>query len=106
MVGLALELFPEDDLPLVLAEIRRVLRENGRLAAVSMAKVKPEESASILERTYVWMHRHFPHIVDCRPIDLGAVMEAAHFSVANKNILEIWTMPVAAVLARKQDGAG
>jgi demethylmenaquinone methyltransferase/2-methoxy-6-polyprenyl-1,4-benzoquinol methylase len=85
----------------VLAEIGRVLRNGGRLAAVSMAKVKPGEGASMLERTYIWMHRHFPHIVDCRPIDLAALLAAAGFHVLKKTGVEIWTMPVAAVLAGK-----
>jgi demethylmenaquinone methyltransferase/2-methoxy-6-polyprenyl-1,4-benzoquinol methylase len=96
-----LELFPEEDLPVVLAEIGRVLRNGGRLAAVSMAKVKAGEAASMLERTYVWMHRHFPHIVDCRPIDLAAVLTGAGFHVLKETGVEIWTMPVAAVLADK-----
>lgn len=94
-----LELFPEEDLPTVLAEIRRVLKKGGRLAAVSMAEVKDGESPSFLERTYVWMHRHFPHIVDCRPIDLPTLLDAAGFQVRKVTDMKIWTMPVAAVLA-------
>lgn len=94
-----LELFPEEDLPTVLAEIRRVLKKGGRLAAVSMAQVEPGDSPSFLERTYVWMHRHFPHIVDCRPIDLPALLTAAGFQVRKVTDMKIWTMPVAAVLA-------
>ncbi len=101
-----LELFPEADLPVVLAEIRRVLREHGRMAAVSMAQVKPNAKASFLERTYVWMHRHFPHIVDCRPIDLAGVLTAAGFRVNQQIDLEIWTMPVAVVVAEKPGAPG
>jgi len=94
-----LELFPEDDSPLVLSEIRRVLRKDGRLAAVSMEIVKPGQAPSVLERTYIWMHRHFPHIVDCRPIDLPSILTKARFHVVKQTRMEIWTMPVAAVLA-------
>jgi demethylmenaquinone methyltransferase/2-methoxy-6-polyprenyl-1,4-benzoquinol methylase len=96
-----LELFPAEDLPVVLAEVRRVLREGGKVGAVSMAKVKPGEKPSILEDVYVWMHRHFPHIVDCRPIDLPALLRAAGFRVTKKIDLAIWSMPVAAVVAEK-----
>lgn len=96
-----LELFPEDDAPLVLAEIRRVLRPGGRLGGVSMAVVGQGEKSSALEHTYVWMHRHFPHIVDCRPIDLAALVSAAGLKVKSSSELKIWTMPVAVVVAEK-----
>jgi len=96
-----LELFPESDIPLVLAEIQRVLKPGGRVGAVSMATVKPGDKASVLENTYIWMHRHFPHIVDCRPIELAALLRAAGFEVRKQIDLQIWTMPVAAVVASK-----
>lgn len=96
-----LELFPEEDVPIVLAELRRVLRPGGRLGVVSMAQVKPGAKASYLERTYLWMHRHFPHFVDCRCIDVPAVVTAAGFRVVKQVDLEIWTMPVSAVVALK-----
>ena len=96
-----LELFPAEDIPVVLAEVRRVLRPGGRLAVVSMATVPAGQRASVLEHTYVWMHRHFPHIVDCRPIDLGALLPAGGFRITKKIDLSIWSMPVAAVVAEK-----
>ncbi len=94
-----LELFPDEDIPLVLAEVRRVLCAGGRLGVVSMAVVPPGEQSSALERAYVWMHRHFPHIVDCRPIDLETTLKAAGFRLARTIPLEIWTLPVTAALA-------
>jgi ubiquinone/menaquinone biosynthesis C-methylase UbiE len=93
-----LELFPEEDIATVLAEVRRVLRPGGRLGVVSMAQVKPGQRPSFLEREYVWMHRHFPHIVDCRPIDVAGALTAAGFRVTTQVDLEIWTMPVAVVV--------
>jgi len=94
-----LELFPMDDLPLVLSEVRRVLRRPGRLGIVSMATVQPGSRASMLENTYIWCHRHFPHIVDCRPIDAEAILKSNGFRIVGKKDLELWTMPVAAVVA-------
>lgn len=96
-----LELFAADDVPLVLGEIRRVLRPGGKLAGVSMAQVKTDEKSSALEHTYIWMHQHFPHIVDCRPIDLAELLSSAGFQVNNSHELKIWTMPVAVVVAEK-----
>jgi demethylmenaquinone methyltransferase/2-methoxy-6-polyprenyl-1,4-benzoquinol methylase len=95
-----LELFPEADLPVVLAEVKRVLRPGGRLAVVSMATVPQGQKPSLLEDIYVWMHRHFPHIVDCRPIDPPALLRAAGYSVEQTAEMVIWTMPVRAALGR------
>lgn len=96
-----LELFPGEDIAAVLKESMRVLKPGGKVGVVSMATVKAGESPSALERVYVWMHRHFPHIVDCRPIDAAAVVSAAGFRVAEHIDMKIWTMPVAAVVGEK-----
>jgi len=93
-----LELFPSGDIPTVLAESRRVLKPGGRISVVSMATVRPGHSASVLEHLYVWMHRHFPHLVDCRPIDTEGVVSAAGFRVAFVSDMEIWSMPVRIVV--------
>lgn len=95
-----LELFPPEDIPVVLAEARRVLKPEGRIGVVSMATVRPGHHTSALERVYVWMHRHFPHLVDCRPIDTEGVVSAAGFRVSTVQELEIWTMPVRVVIGR------
>ncbi len=96
-----LELFSDGDIPRVLAELRRVLRGGGRLGIVAMAKPATGDAVSFLERTYEWLHRHFPHFVDCRPIDVGGALSAGGFLVVRKTDLEICTLPVAAVAAIK-----
>lgn len=96
-----LELFPEDDIRTVLAEVKRVLKPGGRIGVVSMAVVKAGDHPSVLERGYIWMHRHFPHLVDCRPIDASALVAASGFTVTSREDREIWTMPVQVVVAKK-----
>jgi demethylmenaquinone methyltransferase/2-methoxy-6-polyprenyl-1,4-benzoquinol methylase len=96
-----LELFPLNDIPVVLAQVRRVLQKGGRICVVSMALVEQGKRSSLIERTYVWMHRHFPHIVDCRPIDPAQVLHEAGFTIRNEIRMEIWTMPVKGVLGTK-----
>ena len=99
-LSFTLELFPDDEMRELLAEIRRVLRPEGRLGVVSMAVPGPGERESLVERTYVWMHRHFPHIVDCRPIEAEQVVEEAGFEVVATERDTIWTMPVAILVGR------
>ncbi len=97
-MSFTLELFALEDIPTVLAEILRVLKPGGRFAVVSMATVRKGEHASILEKTYVWMHQHFPHIVDCQPIDASQFLRDAGFDVRQEWEMDIWTMPVRGVV--------
>jgi demethylmenaquinone methyltransferase/2-methoxy-6-polyprenyl-1,4-benzoquinol methylase len=86
----------------LLAELRRVLRPTGRLAVVAMATASEGQSDSLVEKTYKWMHQHFPHIVDCRPIDAVAKVTAAGFEVVDQRRLDLWTMPVVALVAHNR----
>ncbi len=102
LMSFTLELFTLEDIPVVLAEIKRVLRHGGRVGVVSMATVPDGEHDSLLERTYVWMHRHFPHIVDCQPIDVKQCLLDAGFQISSTHDIMIWTMPVVAAVGIKQ----
>ena len=64
-----------------------------------MASVVEGESESALERTYKWMHQHFPHIVDCQPIDVEGLIESAGFTLVEHERISLFTMPVAIVVA-------
>jgi len=97
-ISFTLELFNEDDIPRVLGEVRRVLCPGGRLAVVAMSR---ELHENIMTEIYVWMHRHFPHFVDCQPIAARDWIERARFTVERNERMEIWSLPVAIVLARR-----
>jgi ubiquinone/menaquinone biosynthesis C-methylase UbiE len=96
-----LELFSPDDIPEVLGQVCRVLYKGGRLGVVSMAKVEQGQRPSLLEKTYIWMHRHFPHIIDCRPIDPVQCLHNAGFNIRDEMKMHIWTMPVKAIVGTK-----
>ena len=63
-----------------------------------MTVVEAGDKESLLEQTYKWMHQHFPHIVDCQPIPVEALLEAAGFEVRARHVMDIWTMPVTALV--------
>jgi len=94
-----LELFPDDTLPTILGEVRRTLHVGGRFVVVSMDMGTAEQRRGAPERIYTWMHRHFPHIVDCRPIDVEKRLAEAGFAIQRIERLEIWGLPVVACLA-------
>ena len=66
-------------IPMVLKEINRIIKPNGRLGVVSLSK---ENGNSRMLKAYEWIHIHFTKIADCRPI----YVEQAIINVGNKII--------------------
>jgi ubiquinone/menaquinone biosynthesis C-methylase UbiE len=99
-MSFTLELFDPADVANVLREVRRVLRPGGRLAVVAMTKT---DNPNPIVEIYTWLHRHFPHGVDCRPIDVPRHLEDAGFRVTDGNVTSIWGLPVAMVVGTGGD---
>ena len=93
-----LELFDTPELPQVLAEWRRALKPGGRLVVVAISK---EGSPSLVLKAFEWTHRHFPNLMDCRPIYVRHALEAAGFSIKGNSIQSTW-VPVEIVLGVKK----
>ncbi|MCA9090611.1 MAG: class I SAM-dependent methyltransferase [Planctomycetaceae bacterium] len=102
VMSFTLELFPLDTIPALLTECRRVLKPTGRLGVTSMATVESGDKKSVLEKTYIWMHTHFPHIVDCQPIPLEDLVQKAGFKLLQQERIDLFTMPVAIVVAQPE----
>jgi demethylmenaquinone methyltransferase/2-methoxy-6-polyprenyl-1,4-benzoquinol methylase len=94
-MSFTLELFDTPEIPVVLAECRRTLRRGGRLGVASLTK---DTNEGMAERIYEWTHRHFPNLLDCRPIFVRQEIEAAGFRVENAERVMMW-VPVEIVLA-------
>jgi ubiquinone/menaquinone biosynthesis C-methylase UbiE len=97
-MSFTLELFDPDDIPIVLSEISRVLRPAGRLGVVGMAQTIP---INTMTEVYQWLHRHFPHFVDCRPIDVVGSLKLAKFDVTSDTTMSIWGLAVACAVGAK-----
>jgi ubiquinone/menaquinone biosynthesis C-methylase UbiE len=96
-MSFTLELFDTPEIPVVLAECRRVLRPGGRLGVVAM-QMTSDRSPMI--RLYQWAHTRFERFVDCRPIYLEREIRSAGFEVQDVIEMRMWGLPVSSLLAR------
>ena len=96
-MSFALELFDTPEIPKVLAECKRVLRPGGRIVVVGVSK---EGEGGVILHVFEWTHRHFPNLVDCRPILVRQALEEAGFRVERAERKMMW-VPVEVVLAVK-----
>jgi ubiquinone/menaquinone biosynthesis C-methylase UbiE len=92
-----LELFDTPEIPLVLADCRRVLKTGGRIVVVAMSRVNPE---GLMTEIFEWTHRHFPNYLDCRPILVRRAIEDAGFQTVESRLVKMW-INVEIVCARK-----
>ena len=94
-MSFTLELFDTPEIPKVLDECKRVLRPGGRIVVAGISK---EGKNGAVTRIYEWTHRHFPNILDCRPIFLRRALEYAGFRIENVEHKNMW-VPVEIILA-------
>jgi demethylmenaquinone methyltransferase/2-methoxy-6-polyprenyl-1,4-benzoquinol methylase len=97
-MSFTLELFDTPEISKVLRECKRVLRHGGRIVVVGMSKdAKPDPLIAIFE----WIHKHFPHYLDCRPIYVRRAIEHAGFKIKRALKKHMW-IPVEIVLGMKE----
>jgi demethylmenaquinone methyltransferase/2-methoxy-6-polyprenyl-1,4-benzoquinol methylase len=100
-MSFTLELFHSTEIPIVLGQCRRVLKKDGRICVVSLSK---KEQPGFMIKLYLWAHRKFPGLIDCRPIYVQDDLEEAGFITTEAKKIKATGFPVEIVLARKSGG--
>ncbi len=98
LMSFVLELFDTPEIPRVLCECRRVLRNGGRITVVSLFKQDPPAR---MQQLYEWGHRHFPQLLDCRPIPVHTMLQMAGLQVCQVMPQSLWGLPIEIVTAEK-----
>lgn len=97
-MSFTLELFTDEEIPVVLEECVRVLKSGGRLCVACMSK---EGKRGMMVKLYAWSHRKFPDFVDCRPISARQAVESAGFTAAGGRMMSMWGLPVEIVIGTR-----
>ena len=97
-MSFTLELFDTPEIPILLNECKRALKENGRMCVVAMSRKLTNISVSLYELA----HKTFPRYIDCRPILLEDELMQSGSRIFKSRIIKMWGLPVEIVLATKQ----
>jgi demethylmenaquinone methyltransferase/2-methoxy-6-polyprenyl-1,4-benzoquinol methylase len=97
-ISFALELFDTPDIPLVLQQFRRVLKNGGRICVVAMSK---EGKTGLMVKLYDLGHEKLPNYIDCRPIYVKQAIHNANLKITDATMMSFLSVPVAIVLAGK-----
>ena len=89
-MSFTLELFDTPEIPVVLGEIKRVLKTGGRLGVVSLSR---EDGTPLMLRVYEWLHQRLPQYIDCRPIYVAQALQDAGFRIAHNEKENLWGLP-------------
>ncbi|MBI9098659.1 MAG: class I SAM-dependent methyltransferase [Spirochaetaceae bacterium] len=94
-LSFTLETFPSEDIKLLMGKIRSWLKPGGRICILSMAE---SVQRTLLYKMYLWSHKTFPRIIDCRPINPEMILRDGGFSIKKSEHLKIYDLPVHIVL--------
>ncbi|HEX7401670.1 MAG TPA: methyltransferase domain-containing protein, partial [candidate division Zixibacteria bacterium] len=99
-MSFTLELFDTPEIPRLLSECGRALRNGGRICVISLSKAG---HSSWMRNLYEWGHRKFPQLLDCRPIFVQNALSDAGFHIIDTTLLSMLGLTVEIVLAGKTD---
>jgi hypothetical protein len=64
--------------------------------------VSKERESGIILQVFEWTHKHFPNLMDCRPIFIRKALDAAGFRIESVENRTMW-VPVEIALAVNND---
>lgn len=97
-MSFTLELFDTPEIPVLLQQCQRVLKANGRVGVVAIAKCHP---VTLVQRLYEYLHHYFPQWIDCRPIYPSQVLREHGFQILERRVLPMFGLRVELVTAKK-----
>lgn len=97
-MSFTLELFDTPEIPIVLQECYRILRNGGRLCVVAMSK---NEKTSVMTEFYEWLHKKFPKYFDCRPIYVQYALKEMGFRNLDVTEMSMFGLPVEIISGEK-----
>lgn len=97
-MAFTLELFDSPEIPIVLQEIKRIIKPGGRMAVTAMSKKTGEP---FMVRLYEWVHNRWPEYADCRPIFLEESIKEAGFQVTSSETVKLFGLPLEIIIALK-----
>lgn len=100
LASFTLELFEDDFRKIVLEELRRVLKPQGRICVISPSTV----TSTIVSPLYARLNEAFPRLVDSRPLDVSGVLTEAGFELVRTRVERVLIVPVELVVARRGSG--
>jgi len=98
-LSFTLELFDTPEIPVLLHQCQRLLKPNGRMGVVAIAKRHP---ATWIQRLYEALHHYFPQWIDCRPIYPSQLLQDHGFLVLEKQVFPMFGLHVELVTAKKR----
>ncbi len=97
LLSFTLELFDSYGIASLLAECRRVLLPSGRIGVVGLSR-KPGNTFPV--RVYDWFHRHYPSLIDCRPILIEEALSEGGYNIDSTASLDLFGLPIEIVIAK------
>jgi len=97
-MAFTLELFDTSEIPIVLEEMKRVLKHRARIGIAAMSKKTGE---SFMVRLYEWAHNKWPEYADCRPIFLEEAVTDTGYQITSGETEKLFGLPVEIITAQK-----